>query len=166
MEEMRNTNLLATFGAGCFWGVEAAFRKVNGVTATAAGYMGGTTRKPSYHDVCSGETGHAEVVQVTYDPVKVSYDQLLDVFWSIHDPTQLNRQGPDVGSNYRSVIFYHDAEQGTRARKSKENLETAGRRGFSKIMTQIVPAKEFWRAEEYHQQYFEKNGGGHCGCGI
>ena len=166
MEEMKDTNRLATFGAGCFWGVEAAFRKVKGVTATAVGYMGGITKNPSYHDVCGGETGHAEVVQVTYDPVKVSYDQLLDVFWSIHDPTQLNRQGPDVGSNYRSVIFYHDAEQGTKARKSKEILETSGLRGFSKIMTQIVPAKEFWRAEEYHQQYFEKNGGGHCGCGI
>lgn len=166
MEDRKDTYRLATFGAGCFWGVEAAFRKVNGVITTAVGYMGGTLKNPTYHDVCSGQTGHAEVVQVTFDPAKVSYDQLLDVFWSIHDPTQLNRQGPDVGSNYRSVIFYHDAEQGAQARRSKEGLETSGRRGFSRIMTQIVPAGDFWRAEEYHQQYFEKKGGGHCGCGI
>jgi peptide-methionine (S)-S-oxide reductase len=166
MGERNNTYRLATFGAGCFWGVEAAFRKVNGVVSTAVGYMGGTLTKPTYHDVCSGETGHAEVVQVTYDPAKVSYGQLLEVFWSIHDPSQLNRQGPDIGSNYRSVIFYHDADQGAEARKSKEDLETSGRRGFSRIMTQIIPAGNFWRAEEYHQQYFEKKGGGHCGCGI
>jgi peptide-methionine (S)-S-oxide reductase len=166
MEDNKGSYRLATLGAGCFWGVEAAFRKISGVTSTAVGYMGGTLKNPTYRDVCSGETGHAEVVQVTFDPAKVSYDQLLDVFWSIHDPTQLNRQGPDVGSNYRSVIFYHDAEQGAKARKSKEDLETSGRRGFSRIMTQIVPAGEFFRAEEYHQQYFEKKGGGHCGCGI
>ena len=112
----------ATFGAGCFWGVEAAFGKVQGVTATAAGYMGGSAKNPTYEQVCSGQTGHAEVVQVMYDPAQVTYDELLSVFWSIHNPTQLNRQGPDVGSNYRSVIFYHDAEQGRSARTSKEEL--------------------------------------------
>jgi peptide-methionine (S)-S-oxide reductase len=152
----------ATFGAGCFWGVEAAFRKVPGVTATAAGYMGGSIKNPRYEQVCSGETGHAEVVQVTYDPARVTYDELLSVFWSVHDPTQLNRQGPDVGSNYRSVIFYHDADQGQRARSSKEELQVSGRFGFGRIVTAIQPAPEFWRAEEYHQQYFEKHGGGSC----
>ena len=155
----------ATFGAGCFWGVEAAFRKVQGVVATAAGYMGGSTRNPGYGQVCTGETGHAEVVQVTYDPARVTYDELLSVFWSIHDPTQLNRQGPDVGSNYRSVIFYHDAEQGRIARKSRDDLQVSGRFGFGRIVTAIQPAREFWRAEEYHQQYFEKHGG-HGTCGI
>ena len=149
----------ATFGAGCFWGVEAAFRKVRGVTATAAGYMGGSTKNPGYEQVCTGRTGHAEVVQVTYDPAQVTYDELLSVFWSIHNPTQLNRQGPDIGSNYRSVIFYHDAEQGQKARKSKEELQVSGRFGFGKVVTAIQPATEFWRAEEYHQQYFEKHGG-------
>jgi peptide-methionine (S)-S-oxide reductase len=149
----------ATFGAGCFWGVEAAFSTVNGVVSTAVGYMGGTLKNPTYHDVCTGETGHAEVVQVTYDPSKVSYEQLLAVFWSIHDPTQLNRQGPDIGTNYRSVIFYHDAEQGKIARKSKEVMETSGVFRFGKIMTAIMPALEFYRAEEYHQHYHEKHGG-------
>lgn len=152
----------ATFGAGCFWGVEAAFRKINGVLDTAVGYMGGTMKNPTYEDICSGRTGHAEVVQVTYDPEKVRYDQLLEVFWSIHDPTQLNRQGPDIGSNYRSVIFYHDAEQGKTARKSKEGVEVSGRFGFGKVVTRIVPATEFYQAEEYHQRYFEKHGGGGC----
>jgi peptide-methionine (S)-S-oxide reductase len=152
----------ATFGAGCFWGVEAAFRKVPGVTATATGYMGGSTKNPRYEQVCSGETGHAEVVQITYDPARVTYDELLSVFWSVHDPTQLNRQGPDVGSNYRSVIFYHDADQGQRAWSSKEELQVSGRFGFGRIVTAIQPAPEFWRAEEYHQQYFEKHGGGSC----
>ncbi len=155
----------ATFGAGCFWGVEASFRKVPGVTATAVGYMGGHTRNPSYEQVCSGRTGHAEVVQVTYDPSQVTYDELLSVFWSIHDPTQLNRQGPDVGSNYRSVIFYHDPEQAEIARRSKEDLQVSGRFGTGRIVTAIQPATEFWRAEEYHQQYFEKHGG-HAACGI
>jgi peptide-methionine (S)-S-oxide reductase len=155
----------ATFGAGCFWGVEAAFRKVPGVTTTAAGYMGGHTKNPTYDQVCSGRTGHAEVVQVTYDPAQVTYDRLLFVFWSIHDPTQLNRQGPDVGSNYRSVIFYHDAEQAEIARRSKEELQVSGRFGSGRIVTVIQPATEFWRAEEYHQQYFEKHGG-HAACGI
>jgi peptide-methionine (S)-S-oxide reductase len=149
----------ATFGAGCFWGVEASFRNVNGVEATAVGYMGGTLKNPTYKDVCTGQTGHAEVVQITYDPSKVSYQQLLDVFWSIHDPTQLNRQGPDIGTNYRSVIFYHDAEQGRLARRSKEAIEVSGVFGFRKVMTEITPAREFYRAEEYHQDYHEKNGG-------
>jgi peptide-methionine (S)-S-oxide reductase len=149
----------ATFGAGCFWGVEAAFRNVSGVITTAVGYMGGSVKNPSYQDVCSGQTGHAEVVQVVYDPSKVSYDHLLDVFWSIHDPTQLNRQGPDIGTNYRSVIFYHDAEQGRVARRSKEKIEVSGIFGFRKVMTGIAPASEFYRAEEYQQRYYEKHGG-------
>jgi len=149
----------ATFGAGCFWGVEAAFRNVSGVITTAVGYMGGSLKNPTYHDVCTGQTGHAEVVQVVYDPVKASYEHLLDVFWSIHDPTQLNRQGPDIGTNYRSVIFYHDAEQARLARKSKEKIEVSGVFGFRKVMTAITPATEFYRAEEYHQRYYEKHGG-------
>ena len=153
---------LATFGAGCFWGVEEAFRTVEGVLGTAVGYMGGTLKNPSYEQVCTGETGHAEVVQVTYDPAKVSFPQLLDIFWSIHNPTQLNRQGPDFGPNYRSVIFYHDAEQAKIARKSKNDMEVSGRFGFGKIVTLIQPAGEFYRAEEYHQQYFFKRGGGRC----
>ena len=149
----------ATFGAGCFWGVEAAFRKVKGVITTAVGYMGGSLKNPTYKDVCSGQTGHAEVVQIIYDPTTVSYEQLLDVFWSVHNPTQLNRQGPDIGTNYRSVIFYHDPEQGRLARKSKENIEVSGVFGFGKIMTAITPASEFYQAEEYHQRYYEKHGG-------
>ena len=149
----------ATFGAGCFWGVEAAFRNVNGVVATAVGYMGGTLKNPTYKDVCTGQTGHAEVVQITYEPSKVSYQQLLDVFWSIHDPTQLNRQGPDIGTNYRSMIFYHDAEQGRLARRSKEAIEVSGVFGFRKVMTEITPARELYLAEEYHQRYHEKHGG-------
>lgn len=149
----------ATFGAGCFWGVEAAFSKVPGVVATEVGYMGGTLKNPTYEDVCTGMTGHAEVVQVTWDPEKVSYGQLLDVFWSVHDPTQLNRQGPDIGTNYRSVIFYHDAEQEKLARKAKEDLEVSGKFRSGRIMTTIMPAPEFYRAEEYHQHYHEKKGG-------
>jgi peptide-methionine (S)-S-oxide reductase len=127
--------------------------------------MGGMVRNPTYEQVCTGETGHAEVVQVTYDPAKVTFQQLLEVFWSIHNPTQLNRQGPDIGPNYRSVIFYHDAEQAKLARDFKENLAVSGRFGFGKIVTVIQPAPEFYRAEEYHQRYFEKHGG-HGGCGI
>ena len=157
-------NRVATFGAGCFWGVEAAFGGVPGVVGTAVGYMGGTVRNPSYEQVCTGETGHAEVVQVTYDPETVSYETLLEVFWSIHDPTRLNRQGPDIGTNYRSVIFYHDPEQGRLARKSKEEMQLSGRFGFGRIVTAIQPATEFWRAEEYHQQYVRKHGDrGACG---
>jgi peptide-methionine (S)-S-oxide reductase len=149
----------ATFGAGCFWGVEAAFDRVPGVISTEVGYMGGTKKNPTYEEVCTGTTGHAEVVQVTFDPEKATYRQLLDVFWSVHDPTQLNRQGPDIGSNYRSIIFYHDAEQGKTARKSKDDLEVSGKFGFGRIMTTIVPAPEFYRAEEYHQHYHKKHGG-------
>jgi peptide-methionine (S)-S-oxide reductase len=147
----------ATFGAGCFWGVESAFREVKGVTDVAVGYMGGTLENPSYKDVCTDHTGHAEVVQVDFDPAKVSYEQLLRVFFEIHDPTTLNRQGPDWGTQYRSVIFFHDAEQEAAARKIVEEL---GRSGHfpRKIVTQIAPATEFWRGEEYHQRYFEKHG--------
>lgn len=151
----------ATFGAGCFWGVEEAFRRLKGVKDTAVGYTGGTLKNPTYQDVCSDETGHAEVVQVTYDPAEVSYDQLLDVFWSIHNPTTLNRQGPDVGTQYRSAIFFHSPEQQAAARASKEKMEKSGR--FTRpIVTQIVPAPEFYRAEEYHQRYLEKRGVSSC----
>lgn len=152
----------ATFGAGCFWGVEEAFRTVDGVISTAVGYMGGFVDSPSYEQVCMGETGHAEVVQVTYDPATVSYEKLLDILWSVHDPTQHNRQGPDIGTNYRSAIFYHDAEQGAIARRSKLDVEVSGRFGKKSIMTVIQPAGPFYRAEEYHQQYFAKRGGGRC----
>lgn len=148
---------LATFGAGCFWGVEAAFRKVLGVTSTSVGYMGGHFPNPSYLDVLSRITGHAEVVQVEYDPSKVSYDELLDVFWNIHDPTSLNRQGPDRGEQYRSVIFFHNPQQEEAAKRSKEKLQMFGR--FDKdIVTQIKPATEYYLATEEHQQYFEKKG--------
>jgi len=147
----------ATFGAGCFWGVEAAFRELPGVVSAAVGYSGGHFPNPTYRDVCSGETGHAEVVEVEYDPSRVTFDQLLDLFWSIHDPTQLNRQGPDFGTQYRSVIFFHSPEQEAAARASLAKLESSGRLK-RKIVTPILPASEFWRAEEYHQQYFEKHG--------
>ncbi|MBV9848087.1 MAG: peptide-methionine (S)-S-oxide reductase MsrA [Armatimonadetes bacterium] len=151
----------ATFGAGCFWGVEAAFRQVPGVTDTAVGYMGGTLPNPTYKDVCTNRTGHAEVVQVEYDPTRVSYDDLLNVFWENHDPTQLNRQGPDFGTQYRSAIFYHTPEQKAAAEVSKAKLEQGGR--FKKpIVTEITLAPEFWRAEEYHQQYLEKRGLASC----
>jgi peptide-methionine (S)-S-oxide reductase len=147
----------ATFGAGCFWGVESAFRQVTGVTDAAVGYMGGTLGNPTYEDVCTDRTGHAEVVQLDYDPAQVSYEELLRVFFEIHDPTTLNRQGPDYGKQYRSVIFVHDAEQERAAQKTKDELDRAGR--FPrKIVTQIVLASDFWRAEEYHQRYFEKHG--------
>jgi len=151
----------ATFGAGCFWGVEEIFRTLKGVTSTAVGYAGGTKENPTYEDVCTDETGHAEAVQVEFDPGQVSYEQLLDVFWSNHNPTTLNRQGPDSGTQYRSVIFYHSPEQKAAAEASKEKLETSGR--FSRpIVTQIEPASKFWRAEEYHQRYLEKRGQSHC----
>jgi peptide-methionine (S)-S-oxide reductase len=151
----------ATFGAGCFWGVEAAFREVKGVKATAVGYSGGDVPNPTYQQVCTDATGHAEVVEVEFDPAEVRYDDLLKVFWSSHDPTQVNRQGPDVGAQYRSVIFFHSPEQAAAARESKAQLETSGR--FRRpIATSIEPAREFWRAEEYHQQYFEKRGISHC----
>lgn len=151
----------ATFAAGCFWGVEAEFRQVEGVTATAVGYEGGATEHPTYQDVCTGGTGHAEAVDVDFDPSRVSYDRLLDVFWENHDPTTLNRQGPDVGEQYRSAIFFHDAEQEALARASKEKLEKGGRYRRP-IVTQIVPASTFWRAEDYHQQYLEKRGLASC----
>jgi peptide-methionine (S)-S-oxide reductase len=151
----------ATFAAGCFWGVEAAFREIPGVIATAVGYTGGHTENPTYRQVCAHTTGHAEAVEVTYDPTQVSYDDLLNVFWENHDPTQLNRQGPDVGDNYRSAIFYHDAEQEAAARASKERLEQSGRYRRP-IVTEIVPAPTFWMAEDYHQQYLEKRGMASC----
>jgi peptide-methionine (S)-S-oxide reductase len=149
----------ATFGAGCFWGVEAAFRQIEGVTHTRVGYSGGTLENPSYEDVCSHTTGHAEVVEVTYDPERVSYEQLLDVFWRKHDPTQLNRQGWDIGDQYRSVVFFHDAEQEEAALRSKA-AEQAGR--AAPIVTQIEPAQTFYEAEDYHQQYLEKRGRSSC----
>lgn len=151
----------ATFGGGCFWGVEVAFRQIPGVTATQVGYMGGSLKNPTYKDVCTDRTGHAEVVEVTYDPAKISYEDVLKVFWTCHDPTQLNRQGLDVGTQYRSAIFYHTAEQQAAAQASKQELERAG--AFKRpIVTAIVPATEFWRAEEYHQQYLEKRGLASC----
>jgi peptide-methionine (S)-S-oxide reductase len=151
----------ATFGAGCFWGIEVAFRQVEGVTDAAVGYEGGTLENPTYRDVCTDRTGHAEVVQVEYDPARVSYEQLLDVFWRIHNPTTPNRQGPDVGSQYRSAIFTHDDEQRTAALASKEALRASGR--FPRpIVTEIVPASTFYRAEEYHQRYLEKRGQASC----
>lgn len=147
----------ATFGAGCFWGVEAEFREIPGVVDTAVGFAGGKTVNPSYHDVCTGNTGHAEVVEVTFDPTRVSYDSLLDAFWQMHDPTTRNRQGPDFGTQYRSVIFYHTPEQRAAALASKAALEAAGR--FKRpIVTEIEPAGPFYRAEEYHQRYLEKQG--------
>jgi peptide-methionine (S)-S-oxide reductase len=152
----------ATFGAGCFWGIESAFRQIKGVTDAAVGYMGGTLANPTYEDVCTDRTGHAEVVQVDYDPAQVSYEELLRAFFEMHDPTQLNRQGPDYGKQYRSVIFFYDAEQENAARKIKDELDRAGR--FPrKIVTQIAAASDFWRAEEYHQRYFEKHGIAACG---
>jgi len=151
----------ATFAAGCFWGVESAFRQLPGVTNTEVGYSGGATASPTYEDVCTDRTGHAEVVQVQYDPQTVTYDQLLDAFWNCHNPTTLNRQGPDVGSQYRSAIFYHTPEQQAAAQASKQRLDASGRFGRP-IVTEITPAGPFYRAEEYHQQYLEKRGLGSC----
>lgn len=145
----------AIFAAGCFWGVEAKFRALDGVHSTRVGYTGGHFSEPTYKQVCSHKTGHAEAVEVSFDPSKISYDELLDVFWSIHDPTTLDRQGPDVGSQYRSAIFYINNEQKEKAESSKANLE-ASKRFKRPIVTQIVPASDFWQAEEYHQQYHEK----------
>jgi peptide-methionine (S)-S-oxide reductase len=151
----------ATFGAGCFWGVEESFRQIPGVLDTAVGYLGGSTANPTYQDVCTDETGHAEVVQVTYDPAKVSYDQLLNVFWESHDPTTLNRQGPDIGTQYRSAIFFHSPEQERLARASKEKMQASGK--FRRpIVTEITPASTFYRAEDYHQKYLAKRGLSHC----
>jgi len=160
-QEALNSVQLATFGAGCFWGVEAVFRKVDGVRDTAVGYLGGTLEKPTYGDVCSGNTGHAEVVQVRFDPNRVSYAELLELFWKIHDPTTLNRQGPDRGSQYRSAIFYHSDAQEAIAVSSMKTAQESGR--FKReIVTEITPTSEFFRAEEYHQQYIEKQGGSSC----
>ena len=156
----RKPSQKATFAAGCFWGVEASFRRARGVTATAVGYEGGHLENPSYRDVCSDRTGHAEVVEIEYDPEMIPYEELLDIFWSCHDPTTHNRQGPDFGSQYRSAIFYHEPEQQTAARVSQEKLEASGRHS-SPIVTEIVPATTFYRAEEYHQQYLEKRGAQH-----
>lgn len=148
---------IATFGAGCFWGVEAAFRKIPGVTATRVGYMGGIVNNPTYEDVCTDQTGHAEVVEVGFDDSKISFRFLLRAFFSLHDPTQINRQGPDVGSQYRSVIFYHSPDQQQEAEQIKAELQASGR--FPRpIATQVVPAGIFWEAEDYHQQYLEKRG--------
>jgi peptide-methionine (S)-S-oxide reductase len=149
----------ATFGAGCFWGVEAAFRQLDGVTKTRVGYAGGELDNPTYEDVCSHKTGHAEVVEVSYDSDQVSYDDLLDIFWGKHDPTQLNRQGWDIGDQYRSVIFVHDEEQRAAAEHSKDNEQAAYRKP---IVTQIEPAPVFYEAEDYHQQYLEKRGRSSC----
>ena len=152
---------IATFGAGCFWGVEAAFRRIPGVLDAAVGYAGGRTENPTYKDVCTDRTGHAEVVQVTFDPAQVSYEQLLNVFWEEHDPTQVNRQGPDFGTQYRSAIFFHSPEQEAIAKKSKAALDASGK--FRRpIATEITPASPFYRAEEYHQRYLEKRGAASC----
>jgi len=153
----------ATFGAGCFWGVEAAFRRLDGVSATRVGYAGGQTERPSYKEVCSDRTGHAEVVEVTYDPERVPYEQLLAVFWAEHDPTQLNRQGPDVGSQYRSAIFVHDEEQRRAAEESRDRVQE---RLSRPVVTQIEDAPPFWEAEDYHQQYLEKRGLATCNVSL
>jgi peptide-methionine (S)-S-oxide reductase len=152
---------LATFGAGCFWGVEIAFRQIPGVLDALAGYSGGTMPNPTYEDVCSDRTGHAEVVQVTFDPSRVSYDRLVDVFFTSHDPTQLNRQGPDVGRQYRSAIFYHSEAQREAAEAAKRKWEASGR-WKRPVVTEISPAGPFWKAEEYHQRYLEKRGLASC----
>jgi len=152
---------IATFGAGCFWGIEAAFRRVPGVLDATVGYSGGRTENPSYQDVCTDTTGHAEVVRVTFDPEKLSYDQLLNVFWTIHDPTQVNRQGPDYGKQYRTAIFFHSPEQEAAAKKSMQALEASGKLRRP-VATEITPAGTFWRAEEYHQRYLEKRGATSC----
>ncbi|CAN5888441.1 peptide-methionine (S)-S-oxide reductase MsrA [soil metagenome] len=151
----------ATFAAGCFWGIEESFRALPGVVDTAVGFMGGTTDSPSYREVCTGRTGHAEVVHLEYDPTKVSYEKLLETFWECHDPTTLNRQGPDVGSQYRSAIYFHTPAQEVAARASLERADSSGR--FRRpIVTAIEPASAFWRAEEYHQRYLEKRGEAAC----
>lgn len=148
----------ATFAAGCFWGVESSFRKIDGIVDAIVGYTGGTTADPTYEQVCTGRTGHAEAVQLRYDTEKVSYSELLNAFWDMHDPTTRDRQGPDVGSQYRSAIFYHTPEQEREARASLERLQQGGRHG-GEIVTQIEPASTFYRAEDYHQQYFDKKRG-------
>ena len=151
----------ASFAAGCFWGVEARFREIPGVIDAVSGYMGGHKLDPTYKQVCTGDTGHAETVQVTYDDEQVSYGELLDLFFDMHNPTTLNRQGPDFGSQYRSVAFWHDPEQRDVVEEKIRELDASGK-WPNPIVTQVVPADRFWRAEEYHQRYFEKNGGGFC----
>src|SRR6267154_2456842 len=151
------SNKVAIFGAGCFWGVESAFRGLDGVVDVAVGYAGGTVDQPTYRMVCSGRSGHAEVVRVEYDPSRVSFEKLLDLFWQIHDPTTLNRQGPDVGTQYRSIIFYSDENERKAAEESKRRLDQSGKL-HRPVVTQIVPAAEFYRAEEYHQRYYERMG--------
>lgn len=155
------TEQTASFAAGCFWGVEARFREVPGVLDAVSGYMGGHAANPTYKQVCTGDTGHAEAVQVTFDDGQVSYADLLELFFDMHNPTTLNRQGPDFGSQYRSVAFWHDPEQRDQAEAKIRELNASGR-WPDPIVTQVVPAARFWRAEEYHQRYFEKNGGGFC----
>jgi peptide-methionine (S)-S-oxide reductase len=149
----------ATFAAGCFWGVEEVFRNTPGVISTSVGYEGGAMKNPTYEDVCTDTTGHAEAVEVEYDPAKVSYEELLEIFWANHDPTTKNRQGPDIGTQYRSVIFYHSPEQEAAAKASLQKAQARFRRP---IVTEIAPASEFYRAEEYHQQYLAKRGLSHC----
>jgi peptide-methionine (S)-S-oxide reductase len=151
----------AMFGAGCFWGVEETFRNLKGVLSTSVGYAGGAKENPTYEDVCTDKTGHAEVVEVEFDPSQIAYDELLDVFWSNHNPTTLNRQGPDIGTQYRSVIFYHSPEQKLAAETSRKKIDTSGRISRP-VVTQIEPAPAFWRAEEYHQRYLQKRGQSHC----
>jgi peptide-methionine (S)-S-oxide reductase len=151
----------ATFGAGCFWGVEEAFRRLTGVTQTAVGYMGGYLAQPTYEDVCTDRTGHAEVVQIEYDPKQIDFEQLLERFWALHDPTTPNRQGPDVGSQYRSVVFTHDEDQFETATVMKRKLQESGRYERP-IVTEVLAASTFWRAEEYHQKYIQKRGGSSC----
>jgi peptide-methionine (S)-S-oxide reductase len=160
-----NTVEKATFGGGCFWGVEARFRECDGVISTRVGYSGGKTENPTYKDVCTNTTGHAEVVEVLYDPKKLSYEKLLDIFFDVHDPTQINRQGVDIGTQYRTVIFYHSEQQKNLAEQKKKNLDASGR--YRKpIATQILPAVTFWEAEDYHQQYLEKQGRSTCSLSL
>ncbi|HEX7178193.1 MAG TPA: peptide-methionine (S)-S-oxide reductase MsrA [Nitrososphaeraceae archaeon] len=159
---MHENNLqMATFAAGCFWGVEETFTKIKGVKSTRVGYIGGNLPSPTYEDVCTDRTGHAEALQVKYDPKEISYEELLDLFWSIHNPTTKNRQGPDIGSQYRSIIFYHTPEQESIAKKSKQELDDSNK-FQNKIVTEIVPASTFYPAEDYHQKYYQKIGGGSC----
>ena len=159
---MHENNLqMATFAAGCFWGVEEVFTKTKGVKSTRVGYIGGNLPNPTYEDVCTDRTGHAEALQVKYDPKEISYEELLDLFWSIHNPTTKNRQGPDIGSQYRSTIFYHTPEQERIAKKSKQELDDSNK-FQNKIVTEIEPASTFYPAEDYHQKYYQKIGGGSC----
>lgn len=157
----------ATFAAGCFWGVESLFRQVNGVTSTVVGYTGGTKENPTYEQVCSGRTGHAEAIQIEYDPKIISYGELLMIFWNNHDPTTLNQQGPDIGNQYRSAVFFHNSQQELLAKETKEKLQPASIKQFGKkIVTEIVPASTFYPAEDYHQRYLEKNGFAQCSSKI